>query len=164
VPAAVPLMNGRLVEHEGGVVVSDTQGPNALVLLSHVPDQPLLRRYLQELVDLRRLPMVSETFRLQKVKIGLKKSIAAALQFQQHLTSAVEEKAPWSRDKRGKFLEAERFSYCSSGRATFAPTTVPIVVADAVHVGDDDCLNVFVCDPACTGAPAKSRWPDALGR
>eukprot|EP00439_Symbiodinium_sp_Y106_P051733 s661_g6.t3 len=67
VPAAVPLMNGarqlpeayreRLVEHEGGVVVSDTQGPNALVLLSHVPDQPLL------------LPMVSETFRLQKVKI-----------------------------------------------------------------------------------------------
>ncbi|CAE7390256.1 unnamed protein product [Symbiodinium natans] len=67
VPAAVPLMNGarqlpeeyreRLVEHEGGVVVSDTQGPNALVLISHVPDQPLL------------LPMVSETFRLQKVKI-----------------------------------------------------------------------------------------------
>ena len=22
-------------------------------------------------------------------------------------------------------------------------------MADAVHVGDDDCLNVFVCDPAC---------------
>ncbi|CAE7593480.1 cdk-12 [Symbiodinium sp. CCMP2592] len=76
-------------------------------------------------------------------------SIAAALQSQKHLTSSVEEKTTRNRDKPGKFLESERLSYCSSGQSTFSSTTVLSVVADAVHVGDDDWLNVFVCDPGC---------------
>ncbi|CAE7254869.1 Camkk2 [Symbiodinium sp. CCMP2592] len=76
-------------------------------------------------------------------------SIAAALQSQKHLTSSVEEKTTRNRDKPGKFLESERLSYCSIGQSTFSSTTVLSVVADAVHVGDDDWLNVFVCDPGC---------------
>lgn len=46
----------RLVEGEG-VVVSQSLGPHTVVLLSRVPDQPEL------------LPVVSDTFRAQKVKI-----------------------------------------------------------------------------------------------
>ena len=58
-------------------------------------------------------------------------------------------------------MEAERLSYCSSGRSTFASTAVLSVVADAVHVGDDDWLNVFVCDPAADvsfACPPQARF------
>ena len=44
---------------------------------------------------------------------------------------------------------AERLSYIAAGRPTFAETDVLSVVADAVHVGTDNWLNVFVCDPTC---------------
>ncbi|CAJ1334076.1 unnamed protein product [Effrenium voratum] len=48
----------RVAENEGaGVVVSSQAGGNALVLLNHLPDQPEL------------LPVVSDTFRAQQVKI-----------------------------------------------------------------------------------------------
>lgn len=47
----------RLAEPGGGVVVSDSLGPNTTVLLSRMADQPDL------------LPLVSETFRLQRVSI-----------------------------------------------------------------------------------------------
>eukprot|EP00930_Biecheleria_cincta_P084174 TRINITY_DN73662_c0_g1_i1.p1 TRINITY_DN73662_c0_g1~~TRINITY_DN73662_c0_g1_i1.p1 ORF type:complete len:784 (-),score=120.89 TRINITY_DN73662_c0_g1_i1:33-2384(-) len=47
----------RLAEPGGGVVVSDSLGPNTTVLLSRMADQPDL------------LPVVSETFRLQRVSI-----------------------------------------------------------------------------------------------
>jgi len=47
----------RLSEGEGGVVVSGSLGPNTVVLLSRVPDQPEL------------LPVLSETFRAQRVRI-----------------------------------------------------------------------------------------------
>ena len=52
-----------------------------------------------------------------------------------------------NKERPGKFLEAERLSYVAAGRAAFAQTTVLSVVADAVHVGTEDWLNVFVCDP-----------------
>lgn len=47
----------RLTEGEGGIVVSQSLGPNTVVLLSRVPDQPEL------------LPVLSETFRARRVRI-----------------------------------------------------------------------------------------------
>eukprot|EP00931_Biecheleriopsis_adriatica_P077056 TRINITY_DN50693_c0_g1_i1.p1 TRINITY_DN50693_c0_g1~~TRINITY_DN50693_c0_g1_i1.p1 ORF type:complete len:823 (-),score=126.05 TRINITY_DN50693_c0_g1_i1:24-2150(-) len=47
----------RLAEHEGGVVVSGSLGPNTVVLISRVPDQPEL------------LPVLSEVLRVQRVRI-----------------------------------------------------------------------------------------------
>ena len=74
-------------------------------------------------------------------------SIAAALVAQSHFASTASgEKAKRNKERPGKFLEAERLSYVEAGRQTFAATTVLSVVADAVHVGQEDWLNVFLCD------------------
>lgn len=54
----LPREYRQRLENEGtAVVVTTGSGENALVLLSHVPDQPQL------------LPVVSETFRMQEVKL-----------------------------------------------------------------------------------------------
>ncbi|CAE7572860.1 MKK5 [Symbiodinium sp. CCMP2592] len=75
-------------------------------------------------------------------------SIAAALQAQSHFASSAtgEQQGKRNKDRPGKFLEAERLSYVAAGRQTFAATRVLSVVADAVHVGQEDWLNVFLCD------------------
>ena len=74
-------------------------------------------------------------------------SVAAALVAQSHFAStATGEKAKRNKERPGKFLEAERLSYVSAGRQAFGATTVLSVVADAVHVGQEDWLNVFLCD------------------
>ena len=51
-----------------------------------------------------------------------------------------------NRERPSKFLEAERLSYVAAGRSVLAQAPVLSVVADAVHVGQEDWLNVFVCD------------------
>ena len=51
-----------------------------------------------------------------------------------------------NRERPSKFLEAERLSYVAVGRSVLAQAPVLSVVADAVHVGQEDWLNVFVCD------------------
>ena len=75
-------------------------------------------------------------------------SVGAALQAQGHFASKTGEVSRRNKDRPGKFLEAERLSYLASGKRTFAETAVLSIVADAVHVGQEDWLNVFVCDPA----------------
>ncbi|CAE7521288.1 Camkk2 [Symbiodinium sp. CCMP2592] len=78
-------------------------------------------------------------------------SVAAALAAQGHFSgkaaAAGGKEVRRNKERPGKFLEAERLSYVAAGRASFAQTTVLSVVADAVHVGTEDWLNVFVCDP-----------------
>ncbi|CAE7425915.1 unnamed protein product [Symbiodinium sp. CCMP2592] len=74
-------------------------------------------------------------------------SIAAALVAQSHFASgsgAAETKR--NRERPSKFLEAERLSYVAAGRSVLAQAPVLSVVADAVHVGQEDWLNVFLCD------------------
>ncbi|CAE7769924.1 unnamed protein product [Symbiodinium sp. CCMP2592] len=74
-------------------------------------------------------------------------SIAAALMAQGHFASgsgAGETKR--NRERPSKFLEAERLSYVAAGRSVLAQAPVLSVVADAVHVGQEDWLNVFLCD------------------
>ncbi|CAE7453042.1 unnamed protein product [Symbiodinium sp. CCMP2592] len=75
-------------------------------------------------------------------------SVGAALQAQGHFASKSGEVSRRNKDRPGKFLEAERLSYLASGKRTFAETAVLSVVADAVHIGQEDWLNVLVCDPA----------------
>jgi hypothetical protein len=45
-------------------------------------------------------------------------------------------------------VETERYAYAQTGLSVFKETAVLSVVADAVHVGNEDWLNVFVCDAA----------------
>ena len=74
-------------------------------------------------------------------------SVAAALVAQSHFTSGAADKAAArNRERPGKFLEAERLSYVAAGRSALAHVSVLSVVADAVHVGQEDWLNVFLCD------------------
>jgi len=77
-------------------------------------------------------------------------SVAAALAAQGHFSGKAGKPGQdvrRNKERPGKFLEAERLSYVAAGKATFAETEVLSVVADAVHVGTDDWLNIFVCDP-----------------
>ena len=75
-------------------------------------------------------------------------SVGAALQAQGHFASKTGEVSRRNKDRPGKFLEAERLSYLAAGKRTFAGTFVLSLVADAVHVGTEDWLNVIACDPA----------------
>ncbi|CAE7707438.1 Camkk2 [Symbiodinium sp. CCMP2592] len=74
-------------------------------------------------------------------------SIAGVFVAQSHFASgsgAAETKR--NRERPSKFLEAERLSYVAAGRSVLAQAPVLSVVADAVHVGQEDWLNVFLCD------------------
>ena len=91
-------------------------------------------------------------------------SVAAALVAQGHFSGKAGQPGQdvrRNKERPGKFLEAERLSYMAAGRATFAETDVLSLVADAVHVGTDDWLNVIVCDP---GQDVSFVCPQQAGR
>ena len=87
------------------------------------------------------------------------RTISQALQGQQHFSTGAGAVARKT-ETPGSFVLAERFSYMETAKRKFAGADVVSIVADAVHVGSDDWLNVVACSsssPACFVCPPQAR-------
>ena len=78
------------------------------------------------------------------------RTLTEVVQGQEHFADPYNEDVSSARNSSSasaqRYVTAERYAYMQAGREAFTNARVLTVVADAVHVGSDDWLNVFVYD------------------